>query len=97
MQAANNKGTDHTARMRRLICAFVVRIWHRWVSHDVAHIASCTRKCKKNSAKSYIPTWSIGNRGIYFRGTKEQNKCQKIKGDGEHKIFFLLLIRVIGN
>ena len=57
-------------------------------SHDVAHIASCTRKIQKNSAESYIPTWSIGNRGIYFRGTKEQNKCQKIKGDGEHKIFF---------
>ena len=26
MQAANNKGADQTARMRRLICAFVVRI-----------------------------------------------------------------------
>ena len=28
IQAANNKGADQTARMRRLICAFVVRIWH---------------------------------------------------------------------
>ena len=27
--AANNKGTDQTARMRRLICAFVVCIWHK--------------------------------------------------------------------
>ena len=27
--AANNKGADQTARMRRLICAFVVRIWHK--------------------------------------------------------------------
>ena len=25
----NNKGADQTARMRRLICAFVVHIWHR--------------------------------------------------------------------
>ena len=25
----NNKGADETARMRRLICAFVVRIWHK--------------------------------------------------------------------
>ena len=25
----NNKGADQTAQMRRLICAFVVRIWHK--------------------------------------------------------------------
>ena len=25
----NNKGADQTARMRRLICTFVVRIWHK--------------------------------------------------------------------
>ena len=25
----NNKGADQTARMRRLICAFVVHIWHK--------------------------------------------------------------------
>ena len=29
IQAANNKGVDETARMRRLICTFVVRIWHK--------------------------------------------------------------------
>ena len=29
IQGANNKGADQTARMRRLICAFVVRIWHK--------------------------------------------------------------------
>ena len=27
--AANNKGADQTVQMRRLICAFVVRIWHK--------------------------------------------------------------------
>ena len=26
---ANNKDADHTARMRRLTCVFVVRIWHK--------------------------------------------------------------------
>ena len=31
MQAVNNKGTDQTARMRRLICAFVVRIMYKQV------------------------------------------------------------------
>ena len=25
----NNKGADQTVRMRKLICAFVVRIWHK--------------------------------------------------------------------
>ena len=28
-KAANNKGADQTMQMRRLICAFVVRIWHK--------------------------------------------------------------------
>ena len=28
IKAANNKGADQTAWVRRLICAFVVRIWH---------------------------------------------------------------------
>ena len=27
--AVNNKGADQTAWMRRLICVFVVRIWHK--------------------------------------------------------------------
>ena len=37
--AANNKGADQTVRrMRRLICAFVVHIWHDTFSHDLAHI-----------------------------------------------------------
>ena len=37
--AANNKGADQTAGMRRLICAFVVRIWDKtcfgmtWLIH----------------------------------------------------------------
>ena len=31
IQAAKKKGADQTARMRRLICAFVVGIWHKQV------------------------------------------------------------------
>ena len=31
IQAVNNKGADQTAQMHRLICAFVVRIWHEQV------------------------------------------------------------------
>ena len=31
IHAANNKGADQAARMRRVICAFVVRIWHKQV------------------------------------------------------------------
>ena len=34
----NNKGTDQTAQMRRLICVFVVRIWQNRFSHFVAHM-----------------------------------------------------------
>ena len=29
IKAADDKGADQTARMRRLICTFVVRIWHK--------------------------------------------------------------------
>ena len=39
VKAANNKGADQIARMRRLICAFVVRIWQKKsFSRDVAQI-----------------------------------------------------------
>ena len=31
IQAANNKDADQTARMRMLICVFVVRIWHKQI------------------------------------------------------------------
>ena len=39
IKAANNKGADQTAWMRRLICTFVVCIWQKnRFSHDLAHI-----------------------------------------------------------
>ena len=38
IQVGNNKGANQTARMRRLICAYVVRIWQNRFSHDVAQI-----------------------------------------------------------
>ena len=40
MYGSNKKGTDHTVWMRRLICAFVVRIWQNRFSHDMAHMIS---------------------------------------------------------
>ena len=36
----NNKGADQTARMRKLICAFVVRIWQNRFSQNVAPLIS---------------------------------------------------------
>ena len=43
IQAVNNKGADQTARMRRLICAFVVRIWHKQVFswHEPQYEETC--------------------------------------------------------
>ena len=43
----NNKGADHTARVRRLICAFVVRIWQKQVFSWRGSIFS-----------SYLALWS---------------------------------------
>ena len=38
----NNKGADQPARMRRLNCVFVARLWQKQVvSHDVAHLVFC--------------------------------------------------------
>ena len=39
IQAASNKGTDQNAWMHRVIYAFVVRIWHKRFSHDVAQLS----------------------------------------------------------
>ena len=36
-QRANNKGADQTARMRRLICAFDVRVQEDQGYYDAAH------------------------------------------------------------
>ena len=35
----NNKGADQNARLCRLICAFVVRMWHNRFSPDMAHMS----------------------------------------------------------
>ena len=43
-QRITNKGADQTARMHRLICVFVVRIWHMF-SHDVAELESSATCC----------------------------------------------------
>ena len=45
----NNKGADQTGRMRRLICAFVVRIRQKQVlSHEVAHLV-CNLNCSQKT------------------------------------------------
>ena len=40
----NNKGTDQTARMRRLIYTFAVRIWQNRFSLDMAQIQRAFEK-----------------------------------------------------
>ena len=64
--AVNNSGADQTARMRRLICAFIVRIWHKtgflmtWLicSHDVAHMF-CSHNKKNIVAERHLETLYI--------------------------------------
>ena len=41
--AVNKKDADQTVRMRRLNCAFVVRIWHEQIFYDVAQIRAISR------------------------------------------------------
>ena len=45
ISAVNNKGADQTARMRRLICAFVVRIWQKcffsWCGSYIFYMVKC--------------------------------------------------------
>ena len=60
IQAANNKGADQTARMRRLICAFVVRIWHKQV---FSWLGSNSR-CSKLLMNSYLNTLAVQPQGI---------------------------------
>ena len=52
--AAKDKGADQTARMRRLICAFVVRICHK---HVFPWRGSYYYEMKMNNF-SWIPSWS---------------------------------------
>ena len=60
IQVANNKGADQTALMRRLICAFVVRIWQNRVSHDVAQLSSF----KRSISYPVLPLSSTASRGL---------------------------------
>ena len=55
----NNKGADQTARMRRLICAFVVRIWHEQVfswggSYHVWYLGYDISKVNNEFCHSYL-------------------------------------------
>ena len=60
-QVANYKGADQTVRMRRLICAFVVRIWHKQVfscrdSYKTAQAESQEDSSFRDSLPGIIPT-----------------------------------------
>ena len=56
VQAANNKGADQTARMRRLICTFVVRIWLKQVFSWSGSINRChfTNQRKKAALNFFV-------------------------------------------
>ena len=70
IQAANNKGADQTARMRRLICVFVVHIWHNRFSHGVAHLMLLSWFLQRLSrifrllAKTHDQVWYVSFGGI---------------------------------
>ena len=53
----NTKDADQTARIRRLICAFVVRIWHKQVfSRCGSNILLFTLYAKERSKPNTIKT-----------------------------------------
>ena len=54
----NNKGADQTAQMRRLICAFIVRIWQNRFSYDEAH-SIMTKLEKKKSINNFVQVRQI--------------------------------------
>ena len=66
-----NKGADQTARMCRLICAFVVRIWQKQVfswrgSYLMTYYDDIIQRDDDNVCK-YIchrPDWNLGRSGI---------------------------------
>ena len=59
---SENNGADHTARMRRLICAFVVRIWHKqvfsWRGLCFPKVNEVPVHCWVDSIR--LPKWSRG-------------------------------------
>ena len=59
MYAANNKGADQTVQMRRLICAFIVHIWHNQVFSWCGSPSDCTVKFSICSS-FYLYLWPIG-------------------------------------
>ena len=62
---ANNKAANQTAPMRRLICAFVVRIWHK--THFLMARLSCIQNVRLGR---YIVGFMVG---IFFYGDASAN------------------------
>ena len=54
IQASNIKGADQTARMRRLICGFVVRIWIKQVFSGRGSYKNTSFVCVRFSGKTDI-------------------------------------------
>ena len=63
----NNKEADQTARMRRLICVFVVRIWQNRFSHDVAHM----EKGIQFNRESYVRNSDEMNQNLGYLSIKQ--------------------------
>ena len=67
VEAANNKGADQTARMRRLSCVFVDRIWHKqvfsWRGSNIMMVWVILSSCHYFSAgKKTGPIYNSGAR-----------------------------------
>ena len=74
-----NKGADQTARMRRLICDFIVRIWHKihflmaWLTFKVIHkprsstellMVQLSKRLTVNDALRKSTTWTKKKKSI---------------------------------
>ena len=77
----NNKGAEQTARMRRLICAFVVRIWHKQVLLMTWPKKEWVINCWEYTQKIIMRprSFNTSEKVFYFRCKLGQN------GDSEKK------------
>ena len=76
-----NKGANQTARMRRLICTFVVHIWLKQVFLWRGSYSNSVSPLPRNKA---LRLWGTGElwhllEKLYFKGTGEQNSFGSLK------------------
>ena len=91
MRAANNKGTDQTARVRGLFCTFVVRIWRKQLfsgrgSFNNEHIFHdfCLDKLKK--IKFLFKRKGLTSRNVKFLKCLLENNNGQFKVDNKSTI-----------